>query len=74
LCSGIEFLTSGAGSKAWRGDVKWWKPEELKLYYDGQGFMSMEVTETQVDVMFYDIFGNVLHKWSSAKPNLYAPI
>ncbi|PON60838.1 hypothetical protein PanWU01x14_149670, partial [Parasponia andersonii] len=21
-------------SKAWRGDIKWWKSEELKLYYD----------------------------------------
>ncbi|KAJ0091551.1 hypothetical protein Patl1_14608 [Pistacia atlantica] len=27
--SGIEFLTSGGGSKAWRGDVEWWNPKEM---------------------------------------------
>ncbi|KAJ0095188.1 hypothetical protein Patl1_15650 [Pistacia atlantica] len=27
--SGIEFLTTAGGSKAWRGDVKWRNPEEL---------------------------------------------
>lgn len=64
--SPLQFLTSGGGSKAWRGDVKQWNPEELKLYYDGQGFMSMQVTQTQVDVSFFDIFGNKLHKWSRA--------
>ncbi|XP_044488475.1 purple acid phosphatase 8-like [Mangifera indica] len=65
--SGIEFLTSGGGSKAWRGDVKWWNPQEMKFYYDGQGFVSVQITETQIDVIFYDIFGNVLHKWSTTK-------
>ncbi|KMT13490.1 hypothetical protein BVRB_4g082690 [Beta vulgaris subsp. vulgaris] len=64
----LKFLTSGGGSKAWSGDVKPWNPEELKLYYDGQGFMSIQVTQTRVDVMAYDIFGNILHKWSRAKP------
>lgn len=67
MCSGIEFLTSGGGSKAWRGDVKWWNPQEMKFYYDGQGFMSVQITETQIDVIFYDIFGNVLHKWSTTE-------
>ncbi|XP_074292729.1 purple acid phosphatase 8-like [Silene latifolia] len=71
--SQLQFLTSGGGSKAWRGDVAWWDPEELKFYYDGQGFMSMQVTSTQLDVAFYDIFGNVLHKWSNNKksPNQF---
>ncbi|KAM3753348.1 hypothetical protein ACB098_03G087400 [Castanea mollissima] len=59
----IQFLTSGGGSKAWRGDIREWNPEELRLYYDGQGFMSMQITQTLVDVVFYDVFGNVLHKW-----------
>ncbi|KAK7359509.1 hypothetical protein VNO77_01470 [Canavalia gladiata] len=65
--SGIHYLTSGGGSKAWRGDVKSWNPEELKLYYDGQGFMSVQVTETNADIVFYDIFGKALHRWSISK-------
>lgn len=65
--SPIQFLTSGGGSKAWRGDVQWWNPEELKFYYDGQGFMSVQITASQVDVAFYDVFGEVLHKWSTSK-------
>ncbi|XP_048499206.1 purple acid phosphatase 3 [Beta vulgaris subsp. vulgaris] len=69
--SPLQFLTSGGGSKAWRGDVKPWNPEELILYHDGQGFMSMQVTQTRVDVMSYDVFGNILHKWSKAKPDHY---
>uniref|UniRef100_A0A7N2R1D8 Calcineurin-like phosphoesterase domain-containing protein n=1 Tax=Quercus lobata TaxID=97700 RepID=A0A7N2R1D8_QUELO len=36
--SQIQFLTSGVGSKAWRGDIREWNPEELELYYDGQEF------------------------------------
>ncbi|KNA24594.1 hypothetical protein SOVF_013790 [Spinacia oleracea] len=69
--SKLQFLTSGGGSKAWRGDEKQWNEEELKLYYDGQGFMSMEVTRSRVDVAFYDAFGNVLHKWGRGNSNFY---
>ncbi|XP_027342124.1 purple acid phosphatase 8-like [Abrus precatorius] len=65
--SGIQFLTSGGGSKAWRGDVNQWNPEELKLYYDGQGFMSVQVTKTNTDIVFYDLYGKVLHIWSITK-------
>ncbi|GMI87480.1 purple acid phosphatase 3 [Hibiscus trionum] len=65
--SGIQFMTSGGGSKAWRGDVGTWNnPQEMKLYHDGQGFMSVEMTQTQVDIKFYDVFGSVLHKWSTS--------
>ncbi|XP_058213001.1 purple acid phosphatase 8-like [Rhododendron vialii] len=66
--SPLQFLTSGGGSKAWRGDVSWWNPAEMKFYYDGQGFMTLEVTQTEVGFVFYDIVGNVLHKWSITKP------
>lgn len=66
--SPIQFLTSGGGSKSWRGDVSWPNPKELKFYYDGQGFMTVQVTEAEIDVVFYDIEGQVLHKWSTAKP------
>lgn len=65
--NGIEFLTSGGGSKAWRGDRNWWSPEELKLYYDGQGFMSVKMTQSEAVVLFYDVHGNILHKWSIPK-------
>ncbi|XP_043806752.1 purple acid phosphatase 3 isoform X2 [Manihot esculenta] len=65
--SELQFLTSGGGSKAWRGDVDWWNPKEMKFYYDGQGFMSVEITETQVDVVFYGVSGHIMHKWSRNK-------
>ncbi|KAL5570429.1 hypothetical protein UlMin_027004 [Ulmus minor] len=64
MCNQIQFLTSRGSSKAWRGDVKQWDPEELKLYYDRQGFMSVEMTKKEANLVFYDVFGNVLHKWS----------
>ncbi|CAL5354615.1 unnamed protein product [Camellia sinensis] len=62
--SPLQFLTSGGGSKAWRGNVKGWNPKEMKFYYDGQGFMTLQITQNEVGVQFYDIVGNVLHKWS----------
>ncbi|KAL0464061.1 UNVERIFIED_CONTAM: Purple acid phosphatase 17 [Sesamum latifolium] len=65
--SPIQFLTSGAGSKAWRGDVKNMNRERLKFFYDGQGFMSVQMTRSDVDIVFYDIFGKVLHKWTRSK-------
>ncbi|XP_017442845.1 purple acid phosphatase 8 [Vigna angularis] len=65
--SGIHFLTSGGGSKAWSSDVKPWNLEELKLYYDGQGFMSMQITENNADIIFYDVSGKPLHTWSISK-------
>ncbi|KAK9226503.1 hypothetical protein WN943_011551 [Citrus x changshan-huyou] len=71
--SGIQFLTSGGGSKAWKGDIDWWNPKEDKFYYDGQGFMSVQITPTEVDVAFYNIFGNVIHKWSTSK-QLYSAL
>ncbi|PRQ40982.1 putative Acid phosphatase [Rosa chinensis] len=67
----IQFLTSGGGSKAWRGVVMPYDPSEIKLYYDGQGFMSVQITPSQVDIAFYDVFGNVLHKWGTSK-DLYS--
>ncbi|KAG8498731.1 hypothetical protein CXB51_005088 [Gossypium anomalum] len=66
--SSIQFLTSEGGSKAWMGDVNnGWNPQEMKFYYDGQGFMSVEMTETDVDIKFYDVFGDAIYKWSTSK-------
>lgn len=72
--SPLQFFTSGGGSKAWRGDMTWMNiPEETKFYHDGQGFMSMQITENDVQVIFYDVFGSALHKWSTSK-SLYSII
>ncbi|WCJ42151.1 purple acid phosphatase 17 [Euphorbia peplus] len=65
--SPIQFLTSGAGSKAWRGDLKEKNRNGLKFFYDGQGFMSVQLTHTDAEIIFYDVFGNVLHSWTTTK-------
>lgn len=64
--SPLQFLTSGGGSKAWRGVYNWDNPTEMKFFYDGQGFMTMQITHHQIEINFYDISGNILHKWSAA--------
>ena len=60
-CSGIEFLTSGGGSKAWRGMDTSADMTGLQFYYDGQGFMSISITGTTLSFQFYDALGNTLH-------------
>ncbi|OMO60825.1 hypothetical protein CCACVL1_23855 [Corchorus capsularis] len=65
--SQIHYFTSGGGSKAWNSDVHGWDPEELKLWYDGQGFMSMQMTQKKAHIRFYDVFGKVLHAWNMTK-------
>ena len=59
--SGIEFLTSGGGSKAWRGMDTSADMTGLQFYYDGQGFMSISITGTTLSFQFYDALGNALH-------------
>uniref|UniRef100_I1K599 Calcineurin-like phosphoesterase domain-containing protein n=1 Tax=Glycine max TaxID=3847 RepID=I1K599_SOYBN len=59
--SQIQFLTSGGGSKAWKGDMDKDKKDGIKFYYDGQGFMSVELEETNAKVVYFDIYGKVLH-------------
>ncbi|XP_051119293.1 purple acid phosphatase 17-like [Andrographis paniculata] len=65
--STIQFLTSGGGSKAWRGDIKRIDKDDVKFFYDGQGFMSAQFTQGHVEIAFYDIYGKVLHKWVRSK-------
>ncbi|KAL0541797.1 hypothetical protein IC582_021858 [Cucumis melo] len=72
--SPVQYFTSGGGSKAWRGDINWMDPKELKFYYDGQGFMSLQITHSQANFTFFDIFGNILHQWTSTKPLLHSAI
>ncbi|KAL5748724.1 hypothetical protein ACOSQ2_026021 [Xanthoceras sorbifolium] len=67
--SPIQFLTSGGGSKAWRGvidDDKHTK-NDSKFYYDGQGFMSVELKQADANIIFYDVFGKVLHTLNLSK-------
>ncbi|XP_031253461.1 purple acid phosphatase 17-like [Pistacia vera] len=68
LDSPIQYLTSGGGSKAWRGDTKHEHYHDgMKFFYDGQGFMSVELTQAEAQIMFYNVYGDVLHKWKTSK-------
>lgn len=68
--SPIQFLTSGAGSKAWRGYVNSNYGNALKFFHDGQGFVSVELSQTHAQVVFYDVFGEAIHKLSLTKEEL----
>ncbi|KAK2986651.1 hypothetical protein RJ640_010107, partial [Escallonia rubra] len=70
--SPIQFLTSGAGSKAWMTDFKKHYKCDVNFFHLGQGFMSVQLTETDAKIVFYDVFGNVGHKWSSSKQLLHS--
>ncbi|KAL8478436.1 hypothetical protein ACS0TY_030361 [Phlomoides rotata] len=72
--SPIQFLTSGAGSKAWRGDVKNLNDVGLQFFYDGQGFMSVSIAKSDVEIVFYDVSGKVLHKWTRSKQLQYSDV
>ncbi|KAM0908618.1 hypothetical protein ACQ4PT_015318 [Festuca glaucescens] len=70
--SPLQYFTSGGGSKAWRG-VFQPTSDELKFFYDGQGFMSLQLNQDRADFIFYDVFGNILYSWSSSKTNYLQP-
>ncbi|KAJ0105087.1 hypothetical protein Patl1_19546 [Pistacia atlantica] len=59
--SPIQFLTSGGGSKAWKGEIDKRNRNGTRFYYDGQGFMSIQLTEAEARIIFYDVFGRALH-------------
>lgn len=62
LCSTIEFLTSGGGSKAWKNDMHEATLNGTKhFYHDGQGFISVELDLEKAAVVFYDVFGKPMH-------------
>ncbi|KAL3628498.1 hypothetical protein CASFOL_027544 [Castilleja foliolosa] len=66
--SPIEFLTSGGGSRAW-GNISHREryKNNLRFYYDGQGFISVQLTRLQATVAFYDVFGKILHSFKLKK-------
>lgn len=59
--SKMHFVTSGAGSKAWRGMNDTADQSGLQFYYDGQGFVSMSFNSSMLSFAFYDALGNTLH-------------
>lgn len=67
LTSPIQFLTSGGGSKAYRGIKKDADMNGVQMFYNGQGFMSIEITQTTLHAMFYDIEGNTIHELEMSK-------
>lgn len=64
--SPVQFMTSGGGSKAWAGKFKT-TSDKIEFIYDGQGFMSMQLSSTEAHLVFYDVAGNVLHSYDSTK-------
>ncbi|XP_020595910.1 purple acid phosphatase 17-like [Phalaenopsis equestris] len=64
--SSLHYLTSGGGSKAWRG-IYIPNDDKLQFFYDGQGFLSMQLTKTSVTTVFNDAFGQALHELSLTK-------
>uniref|UniRef100_A0A0E0CXP7 Purple acid phosphatase n=1 Tax=Oryza meridionalis TaxID=40149 RepID=A0A0E0CXP7_9ORYZ len=47
--------------------------DKLQFFYDGQGFMSLQINQDQADFIFYDVSGNILYKWSKSKANYLQP-
>lgn len=69
--SPLLYVTSGAGSKAWRGDIKDSNSDTVKFFHDGQGFMSVEMTELKAKFAFYNVFGEKIHHWKVTKTSLH---
>lgn len=59
--SAMHFLTSGGGSKAWRGMDDSADQTGLQFFYDGQGFVSMSFNSSTLSFAFHDALGNLLH-------------
>ncbi|KAK7308605.1 hypothetical protein VNO77_42224 [Canavalia gladiata] len=72
--SPLLYLTSGAGSKAWRGDVKENHSDVVKFFYDGQGFMSVQMTEKDADFAFYNVYGEKIHSWKVTKSKMHPSV
>ncbi|XP_052186128.1 purple acid phosphatase 17-like [Diospyros lotus] len=69
--SRMEFLTSGAGSKAWRGGERRANQCAVHFFYDGQGFMSVQLNSTGAFMAFYDVFGRPRHRWNYVPRHLH---
>ncbi|XP_057820503.2 purple acid phosphatase 7-like [Cryptomeria japonica] len=67
LTSSLQFLTSGGGSKAWKGMNETPNMKGSQFFYPGQGFMSTQVTKKFLSVDFYDVEGKILHSFNLTK-------
>ncbi|WVZ11514.1 hypothetical protein V8G54_016044 [Vigna mungo] len=52
------------------GDVKE-SDSDVKFFYDGQGFMSVQMTETEAMFSFYNAFGDRIHHSRVTKPTMH---
>ena len=57
---GVEFIVSGAGSKT-RSDGDWGVPTRFEAY-DINGFMWVEIIDSQLKGVFYDQQGTLLYE------------
>ncbi|KAL7105908.1 hypothetical protein ACP275_07G076200 [Erythranthe tilingii] len=66
----MQFLTSGGGSKAWKNNIHYKNHNDsTHFYYDGQGFMSVEIAYEKAKISFYDVSGKPIYKINTmAKP------
>ncbi|KAL8042730.1 hypothetical protein ABFS82_09G074000 [Erythranthe guttata] len=59
----MQFFTSGGGSKAWKNEIHYKNHNDsTHFYYDGQGFMSVEITYDKAKIAFYDVSGKPIYK------------
>ncbi|EYU36924.1 hypothetical protein MIMGU_mgv1a025516mg, partial [Erythranthe guttata] len=59
----MHFLTSGGGSKTWKNNIHYKNHNDnTHFYYDGQGFMSVEITYEKAKIAFYDVSGKPIYK------------
>lgn len=70
--SPLQLLTSGAGSKSWRGMKEGANKQGLQFFHNGQGFMSLQIQATLLHAVFYDVQGNTVHELNLMKEGMSA--
>eukprot|EP00270_Netrium_digitus_P008869 TRINITY_DN267_c0_g1_i3.p1 TRINITY_DN267_c0_g1~~TRINITY_DN267_c0_g1_i3.p1 ORF type:complete len:360 (-),score=56.60 TRINITY_DN267_c0_g1_i3:182-1261(-) len=65
--SNIHYVTSGGGSKAYRGDTMDGVNTGLKFYWPGQGFNVIQVDYSTLKIDYVDVFGKVIYSFSLTK-------
>ena len=62
-----KHLINWGGSTAWKGDGKEWNLKEMKFYYYEQGFILVQLDDSNANFVYYNIFGQVLHQFMVSK-------
>lgn len=65
--SKLRYITSGGGSKAWKGIRSLDTENGNQFYYDGQGFAAVSVGPSSLRMTFEDAFGKRLHSFELRK-------